>query len=306
MASEQAQYMRRHLADFVVRLSAGALPLRRPCPAAEWTVRGEGQFHLAAELFLQVTGWTRFHFPHAELLLGPGEVLLLPPKLLHAERVGAGADGASFRNIVIYADEALLTCHVAEETTPGTAHIAYLEVSRHAQAQRIHDWLNDAARLGDCAQADTGPGGAQVDLAEAQTRALVVAATAGVLRALDDKAVDTPAEPALVAHARLVVQKHLGDQHLSVASLAGQLGCTADYLSHLFRHSTGERLTAYINRQRMVRAARLLRETSLAGKEVAWACGFATPSYFIRAFQKHFDMTPKAWRAGTRSGLPEI
>jgi AraC-like DNA-binding protein len=29
---------------------------------------------------------------------------------------------------------------------------------------------------------------------------------------------------------------------------------------------------------------------------VAWACGFAAPSYFIRTFREHHGMTPKAWR----------
>ena len=56
-----------------------------------------------------------------------------------------------------------------------------------------------------------------------------------------------------------------------------------------------------INRLRMERAARLLRETTLSGKEVAWACGFAAPSYFIRSFRAQFGMTPQAWRARQRS-----
>jgi AraC-like DNA-binding protein len=30
--------------------------------------------------------------------------------------------------------------------------------------------------------------------------------------------------------------------------------------------------------------------------EVAWSCGFVTPSYFIRVFRKHKGMTPLAWR----------
>jgi AraC-like DNA-binding protein len=48
----------------------------------------------------------------------------------------------------------------------------------------------------------------------------------------------------------------------------------------------------------MERATRLLRETTLAVKEVAWACGFAAPSYFIRSFRAHHGVTPKAWRDG--------
>lgn len=304
VAPEQAQYMRQHLKNFLGHLAAGTLPLRWPGPARDWAVRGEGHFHLASELFLQVSGWTRFHFPHAELLLGPGEALLLPPKLLHAERVGGGDDGSAFSNIVIYADDSLLTCHVAQEVTQGTSSIAYLAASRHVQVQRIHDWLNDAALLGSSVQAGNLVEGDEQALVATQIRALVVTAVAGVLLALDGTPSDTQAEPSLVTHARVLVQKKLSDQQLSVRNLAEQLGCTADYLSYIFRQSTSEHLTAYINRQRMVRAARLLRESTLAGKEVAWACGFATQSYFIRTFQKHFEMTPKAWRANIQSELP--
>ena len=56
---------------------------------------------------------------------------------------------------------------------------------------------------------------------------------------------------------------------------------------------------AYINRLRLTRAAHLLRDTGMAAKEVAWACGFATPSYFSRCFRQHHGVTPKTWRATT-------
>jgi len=301
-APDQAQRMRRHLTDFLERLAAGTLPLHLPSPASEWVSRGEGHFHLVSELFLQVAGWTRFRFPHAELLLGPGEALLLPPRLLHAERIGAGEDGAAFCNIVIYAEDSALICHLAHEVAPGQPGILHLEAHHHAQAHRIHDWLADAARLSRSAQTSATPRPKELAWVAAQTRALVVAATAGVLRALDDAAADSRPEPPLVAHVRVFIQNQLGDQQLSVCRLAEQVGCTADYLSHVFRQTTGENLAAYINRQRMVRAARLLRESTLAGKEVAWACGFATQSYFIRTFREHFHMTPKAWRAGHKEG----
>ena len=53
---------------------------------------------------------------------------------------------------------------------------------------------------------------------------------------------------------------------------------------------------AYINRMRMARAARLLAESALAVKEVAWACGYANPSYFIHSFRAQYGQTPKGYR----------
>ena len=77
------------------------------------------------------------------------------------------------------------------------------------------------------------------------------------------------------------------------------LRCTPDYLSNVFSVATGEHLTAFINRQRIERAARLLRESALTSKEIAWACGFATQTYFIRTFRARMGITPKAWKAAS-------
>jgi AraC-like DNA-binding protein len=291
---EHAQRMRRHLGDFMAGLSSGGVTVRLPRTDGAGVARGDGHFHLAPELFLQVAGWTRFAFPRGELRLAAGEALLLPPKLLHAETVGASTSEGDFCNLVVYAEGATLSCHIAHEPAPGRPGILHLEASRHPQAARIQDWLSDAVRAG--RDGDASP------LASAQLRALVVAATAGVLRALDDPDPVTLPEPPLVARARVLVQNQLGDQHLSVRLLAEQSGCTPDYLSHLFARATGEHLVGFITRQRMERALHLLGESAMASKEIAWACGFATQSYFIRSFREHFGLTPKVWRAARQLG----
>lgn len=290
-APDLARHMRGQIGAFLQRLASGTQALHLPSPTGDGLARGDGHFHLAPELFLQLGGWTRFRFPHDELLLAPGEALLLPPKLRHAEQVGAGPDGTPFSNIVIYAADAALTCHLAHEAAPGEPHILHLEARQTPAGQHLHDWLLDAARFGQA-------GGPDATLAAAQSRALLTAACAGVLRALDDAQAAARPEPPLVAQVRVLIENQLGDHTLSVRRLAGQCGCTADYLSHLFHQTSGEHLVAYLNRLRMARATRLLRESALAGKEVAWACGFASQSYFIRTFREHFGITPKAWRSG--------
>ena len=276
--------MRVHLADFVQRAMAGSLVLHQPRGAP--VERGEGHFHVGPELFLQTSGWTDFRFPHGTQTLGPGEALLMPPQLLHSERVGAAA-GQDFANLVVYAEAHALTCHLAYEIRAGQPGIRHLEMRQHPQARRIHDWLADAAELGQSVQPAW---------AATQVHALVAAAIAGVLRALADADPQAPPESIWVTRVRVLVQNQLGEADLSVRGLAQQCGCTADYLSHLFRQQTQEALVAYINRMRMARAARLLTESGLAIKEVAWACGFANPSYFIQTFRSHHGQTPKGYR----------
>lgn len=304
VAPERAALMRQHLAAFLQAAAAGTLTLHVPAQPGGAVARGAGHFHLAAELFLQVSGWTLFRFPHGSLHLAAGEALVLPPRLLHAEVVGSDGADAPFCNVVVYAEGPSLACHLAHEAEPGRPGILHLESSRHAQAMRVHDWLGDAARLGSSVapESDSATNGGPPDAAlrntwaTAQARALVSAATAGVLRALTEVDPASLPEPPLAARVRVLVQNQLGDNMLSVKRLAEQCGCTADYLSHLFSQASGEHLVAYIVRQRMERAAELLSDGALAGKEVAWACGFATQSYFIRSFRSHFGVTPRSWR----------
>ena len=288
---ELARSMRERLSDFLHRLETGEWPLPPVSAPNAWVAQGAGHFHLAAELFIQRTGWTHFDFPHTSRRVNAGEAILLPPRLLHEERIGPSETGEPFSNMVLYAEGGGLRCHLACETEPGVPGIAHLELQYHPKAQRIHDWLIEASQLN-----GSGTSGA---MEFRQARGLLAAAIAGVLETLDAAAPDScaPAEPSLVSRVRVFVQNQLGDHQLSVRRLAEQARCTPDYLSNVFSVATGEHLTAFINRQRIERAARLLRESALTSKEIAWACGFATQTYFIRTFRARMGMTPKTWRA---------
>ena len=62
---ELARAMRGQLADFLHRLETGEWPLLPLAMPDAWVAQGVGHFHLAAELFIQLAGWTHFDFPHA-------------------------------------------------------------------------------------------------------------------------------------------------------------------------------------------------------------------------------------------------
>jgi AraC-like DNA-binding protein len=259
------------------------------CPSAHRGLEptAAGHFHLAPELFVQVSGHTRFVFPQGHLTVQAGQAALLPPQLVHSEVVGPDDQGP-FCNIVIYAESGALSSHVASELQPGLPSIQHLEVRHHAAANQVHRWLMEAAAT----QALQG----EHPCASVQQRALVVAALASVLQVLDTTDQAAKPEPALVSKVRVWVQNHLGDQALSVQGLAQQSGCTADHLSQAFHRHTGEHLVGYITRLRMERAAHLLAEHEMAIKAVAWACGYSSASYFIRNFRQRYGTTPLAWR----------
>lgn len=291
-----AARLREQLAAYADGLGRGGWPLHRPASAGlAGVARGEGHFHLAPELFLQVAGQTRFVLPQGAVTVGPGEALLMPARMLHHEQVRAGDGGEPFCNVVLYADGSVLTCHLAHEHAPGVPGIHHLESRQDAQAARALEWLSHAAEV--------------PEAEDWQVRALVIAAIAGARRVIDTAGQPAArAEPAAIARLRVLIQNQLGDQDLSVRRLAEQSGVSADYLSHRFRQSCGEHLVAYINRQRMERAARLLADSGMAIKEIAWACGYATPGYFIQSFRRHYGDTPGQWRSGhlqrEPAGLP--
>ncbi|MDZ7936958.1 MAG: helix-turn-helix transcriptional regulator [Rhodoferax sp.] len=286
-APEHAHTLRAVLHDFIARAAAGSLVLVSPPPQDGWTTRGAGHLHLNPELFLQVHGHTEFHFPQGSVTLRAGEALVMPPKLLHDESVGA--DGVhAFSNLVIYADSQTVGSHLANEAKPGRPANLYLEVSEHLDAARIEAWLADATRP---------PAHDAHGLWTVQQRALVLTALTAVSRLLDAPQKTVSTEPTLLARLRVLVQNRLGEVDLTVASLADELGCTADYLSHLYSRSTGDHLWQVIQRQRLARAARLLADNNSAVKEIAWCCGFASASYFIRSFKQQFGATPKTYRA---------
>jgi len=253
-----------------------------PPPTSRSTSPGvtEGHFHLRAELFLQIKGATQFRFPSESIELGPGEILIVPPRVYHAETITS--DAGEFRNVVLYADERRLSCHLAEAGPVGPK-VAYPEHLGSPGCGRIASWLEEAVKV-------------SRDLGTAVAADLVRSVLGLTLRMLD-LPVQGGSEPLPVVQCRQMIHEELGNAALSVASLARRLGFNADYLSHLFRKVQGQTLTSHIEELRLVRAAELLTQTSLSCKEVAWASGYSNQSYFIRCFRQRWGASPLEYRS---------
>ena len=63
-----------------------------------------------------------------------------------------------------------------------------------------------------------------------------------------------------------------------------------------FSKYVGKTPNAYLTRYRIGKGGEMLRETNRSVLEVAIACGFQSPSYFTRVFQKELSMTPREYR----------
>ena len=98
-----------------------------------------------------------------------------------------------------------------------------------------------------------------------------------------------PAETALFEY----VHSNLSDS-ISLDKLSEISHFSKSYIIRLFKKSTGQTPTEYINRCRVELAKKTLKHKSIT--DTALDCGFNNISYFIRTFKHYTGATPKEWR----------
>jgi len=95
---------------------------------------------------------------------------------------------------------------------------------------------------------------------------------------------------------RKVLQMIASDSPQKIQDLAVECNLSESHLQHLFKESTGLGLGRMLADQRMQRAAKLLEQTNLSIKEIAWTVGYEHTSSFTRAFERHFREAPRCFR----------
>ena len=92
------------------------------------------------------------------------------------------------------------------------------------------------------------------------------------------------------------VKENYADESLSVAFIADQFGLTPNYLSHVFKESTGEKFLDYIHKIRIENAKEILQSSARYTMEaVARQVGYNNVSTFNRAFLKFEGVYPTKW-----------
>jgi AraC family transcriptional activator of pobA len=94
-------------------------------------------------------------------------------------------------------------------------------------------------------------------------------------------------------------------RHHDVAHYAEELLVPAATLSRALTEVTGRGTKEWVLDHVMLEAARLLRFTDMTVQQVALQVGYEDPLYFSRAFKRHFDESPMAYREATRGRRPE-
>lgn len=243
-------------------------------------------YHYRPELFLQLQGRTEFQFPKDALSLNPDEICVIPAGVPHGEIVHAGPK-APFRNLVAGFYNNTVSLHFAYEARPNHPDI---EVIEFFDAPNLDVFLTLANSL---AQTFHSQGPARDSVLKGLLIALL-----GLFRGIIETGTSgLNGDIGKVFQAKCLVRERFANPELNVQHIAELLGCSADYLSHLFHVETKERLTHYIQRIRIEGAVLALETTSLNISEIAYAGGFTDPTYFTRVFKQHKGMTPHEYRA---------
>jgi AraC-like DNA-binding protein len=85
-------------------------------------------------------------------------------------------------------------------------------------------------------------------------------------------------------------------EDLTVADLARAAGLSVSHLTALFNAQLGCPPMAWLQRERLALACRLLRNAYLSVADVAASCGYPDANYFTRLFRQVHGCSPSAWR----------
>lgn len=273
--------------DHVLKLAErNRLTLRVPHEVKSVQNRRGMHYHYRPELFLQLQGSTEFSFPRESFRLNPDEICVIPAGVPHGEVVH-GEPTRPFRNLVAGFYNNTLSLHFAHEARPGKPDI---EVIEFFDAPNLDVFLT-LANTTAATHSMQGPA------RDAVLKGLLLALLGLFRNIVETGTGQLNSDIGKVFQAKCLVREQFANSELGVQHIAESLGCSPDYLSHLFHTETKERLTHYIQRIRIDGSILALETSTLTIAEIAYASGFADPAYFARVFKQHKGVTPQIYRS---------
>lgn len=277
--------MRRIFDLWIKQAERGQLRLRIPREVKHvQNLRGM-HYHYRPEIFLQLYGRTAFSFPRERFEVGPGEICIIPAGVPHGEVVHADV-AHPFRNLVGGFYNNTLSLHFAYEATPEHPDIESIEFFDAPNLEVFLTLTNSLVHTH----------AMQAPARDAVMKGLLIALLGLFRNIVETGSGNLNGDVGKVFQTKCLVREQFSNADLRVQDIAGMLGCSPDYLSHLFHVETKERLTHYIQRIRIEGAILALGTTTLNISEIAYASGFADPAYFARVFKQHKGLSPQEYR----------
>ena len=98
------------------------------------------------------------------------------------------------------------------------------------------------------------------------------------------------------------VQQNYSEK-ISVHMLSSAGGCCKTKCNELFRNYLNTTPLMYITDYRLQKSIHMLQNTSATISEIAYSCGFSSPSYYCETFHKHYGTTPNLYK-NRFAGIP--
>ncbi len=99
----------------------------------------------------------------------------------------------------------------------------------------------------------------------------------------------------IVANSIAFIKKHYKEE-IRLEDIAKFCHCSKSYISHQFRQTTGKTLKGFINEQRLLEAAKLLKEKDMRISEIGILMGYNDSNYFSAVFKKYFGVSPRVYQ----------
>jgi len=100
----------------------------------------------------------------------------------------------------------------------------------------------------------------------------------------------------IIEKIKTYVKDNYHDADLYLGKVALDMNITANYISHIFKASTGMSFPEYLTNIRMEKAKELLISTQEQISDISAQCGYSNVSTFIRSFKNLFGISPGKYR----------
>lgn len=94
--------------------------------------------------------------------------------------------------------------------------------------------------------------------------------------------------------------EHNFQNDISVETIAESCGLNRNYFGKIFKEAVGKSPQEFLLSYRMLKAAELLKLTSLSIGDIGNAVGYANQLHFSRAFKNVYGISPRDWRNQNR------
>ena len=245
--------------------------------------RPGSHFHSSPEFFFQAGGGSDFECPSGRFRLRTGEICIMPAGVPHAE---TPLDlRTPYRLVVLMrSSDGFIALRGKADAQRRIHSMDPVRFSGGGYAFQFLELAALACRMNRSLRGD-------------YTHGVVTAFLSVILSEMKHPSrAERETRPTLVREAEKIVHVDISKADLSVEGIASRLAISPDHLTRLFQKARGMSLGAWISLERIQLARELLARPEHNISEVAWACGFASASYFIRVFRSHCGTTPREWR----------